>query len=112
MGYLEAAIRAGETEHTEPSLTPSRDAATLSARRDSMPRLFFTDSGATIAEITAEQLDFLNEVLVAEDPEDRDYYVNQDTLEMLEEEGCDPELLTRLKSALGDNEEMDIGWDD
>jgi hypothetical protein len=75
-----------------------------------MPKLFFTEGGASIGEITSEQLRFLKERLVEEDSTDRDYYVNRDTLEMLEAEGCDAALLARLKDALGDREEMDISW--
>jgi hypothetical protein len=77
-----------------------------------MPKLFFAEGGASIGEITTEQLQFLKERLVEEDSTDRDYYVNRDTLEMLEAEGCDGPLLARLKDALGDKEEMDIGWSD
>jgi len=75
-----------------------------------MPKLFIAESEALIGEITDEQMDFLKDVLVDEDDQDRDYYINKDTLEMLEDEGADPELLTLLKGALGDKEEMDIGW--
>ncbi len=75
-----------------------------------MPKLVFTEGKALIGEITAEQLQFLQELLVEEDSQDRDYYINRDTLDMLESEGCDPQLLARLKDALGDKEEMDVSW--
>lgn len=75
-----------------------------------MPKLVFTEGKAPIGEITAEQLQFLKELLVEEDSEDRDYYINRDTLEMLESAGCDEQLLARLKDALGDKEEMDVSW--
>jgi hypothetical protein len=75
-----------------------------------MPKLVFTEGKAPIGEITVEQLQFLQELLVEEDSQDRDYYINRDTLEMLESEGCDEQLLARLKDALGDKEEMDVSW--
>jgi processive 1,2-diacylglycerol beta-glucosyltransferase len=75
-----------------------------------MPRLL-KDSGDSIGEVSEEQLQFLTEHLVAEEEEDRDYYITKDTLEMLEEDGCDGALLTLLKNALGDNEDMDLRWE-
>jgi processive 1,2-diacylglycerol beta-glucosyltransferase len=75
-----------------------------------MPKLVFTEGKTLIGEITAEQLQFLQGLLVEEDSQDRDYYINRDTLDMLESEGCEEQLLARLKEALGDKEEMDVSW--
>jgi hypothetical protein len=75
-----------------------------------MPKLFFAESNKPIGEITQEQLEFLQDMLEEEGSDDRDYYINVDTLEMFEEEGADESLITLLKGALGDQEEMDIGW--
>ncbi len=75
-----------------------------------MPRLFFTESGQTITEISEAQLAFLTERLVGEDATDRDYYISKDTLEMLKDEGCEEDLLGRLTEALGEREDMDVSW--
>jgi processive 1,2-diacylglycerol beta-glucosyltransferase len=63
-----------------------------------------------LGQISEEQLQFLLDQLVEESVEDRDYYINRDTLEMFEEDGADPALLTVLRTALGEREEMEIEW--
>lgn len=68
------------------------------------------ETGAFIGEITEEELQFLFDELEEESPEDRDYYLNRDELEVLEEEGADEALLTMLRKALGDRDEMEIEW--
>jgi hypothetical protein len=76
-----------------------------------MPRLYFPDSGTTIGEISDEQLQFLIDQLEEESLDDQDYYINQDTIEMFRERGCDEELLALLESAIGDKEDIDIAWE-
>ena len=75
-----------------------------------MPKLFTTEDKKLICELTEEQLEFLREVLVDEDSQDREYFVDKDTLEMLKDEGCDAALLGALETALGDKEGIDVGW--
>jgi len=75
-----------------------------------MPKLYFLESNDLIGEISQEQLDFLIDHLEEEDSGDRDYFIDKDTLEMLEDSGAEPGLLTKLRDALGDEEEMDIRW--
>ena len=48
--------------------------------------------------------------LEEESLEDTDYYINPATLDMFEERGADAGLLTMLRNALGDREDMDIRW--
>ncbi len=76
-----------------------------------MPRLYFPDSDETIGEISAEQLQFLIDHLEEEHSKDQDYYINQATVEMFGEKGCDPELLALLRRAIGDKEDIDIAWE-
>jgi hypothetical protein len=76
-----------------------------------MPRLYFPDSGETIGEISGEQLQFLIDQLEEENLDDQDYYINQDTIEMFRERGCDAELLGLLEKAIGDQEDIDIAWE-
>jgi hypothetical protein len=75
-----------------------------------MPRLFAADDKRLICEISGEQLDFLQELLVEEDETDRDYFVDKDTLEMLKDEGCDPAVVDALEKAVGDGEGIEVGW--
>lgn len=76
-----------------------------------MPKLYDKHSGTLIGEITGEQLDFLNECLVEESDEDREYYLDGPVLEFLEEEGGDGALVAMLRKALGEREEMDLRWE-
>jgi hypothetical protein len=76
-----------------------------------MPRLIRIDTGDTIGDITDKQLAFLVEQLEEEHDEDEDYFVDRDTLELLSDNGADPELLALLEKAIGDDDSMDIAWE-
>ncbi|MBP6633872.1 MAG: hypothetical protein KBG28_31675 [Kofleriaceae bacterium] len=76
-----------------------------------MPKLLRLDKEAEIGEISKDQLAFLVEQLEEEHDEDRDYYIDKATLELLADNGCDPELLALLEKAIGDDDEMDIAWE-
>ncbi|HEY0189863.1 MAG TPA: hypothetical protein VGC42_01995 [Kofleriaceae bacterium] len=77
-----------------------------------MPRLTRIDTGDKIGKITKKQLAFLVEQLEEEHEEDEDYYIDRDTLELMSDNGIDPELLAMLEKALGDDDSMDVSWDD
>ncbi len=76
-----------------------------------MPRLVRLDTGIEIGQITDVQLAFLVEQLEEEHDEDQDYFVDRDTLEVLADNGIDPDLLAMLEKAIGDDESMDIVWE-
>jgi hypothetical protein len=76
-----------------------------------MPRLIRLDNGNEIGTITDQQLAFLVEQLEEEHDTDTDYYVDRDTLELLSDNGADPELLGMLEKAMGDDDSVDIAWE-
>jgi hypothetical protein len=76
-----------------------------------MPRLMRLDNGTEIGNITDKQLDFLVAQLEEEHEEDQDYFIDRDTLELLSDNGADPELLALLEKAIGDDDAMDIAWE-
>jgi hypothetical protein len=76
-----------------------------------MPRLFRLDTGDDIGTITDTQLAFLVEQLEEEHDDDKDYFVDRDTLELLSDNGADPELLALLEKGMGDDDEMNIAWE-
>lgn len=76
-----------------------------------MPRLIRLDTGDTIGDISDKQLAFLVEQLEEEHDEDEDYFIDRDTLDLLSDNGADPELLALLEKAIGDDDSMDIGWE-
>jgi hypothetical protein len=68
------------------------------------------ETGAFAGTITDAQLQFLIDQLEEEDSQDTDYYINQATIDMFEQEGADPQLLGTLRKALGKREDMEIQW--
>ncbi len=68
------------------------------------------ETGASIGDITEEQLQFLIDHLEEESEEDTDYYLNRATLNLLKEGGLDASLLKLLEEALGDREDLEIEW--
>lgn len=76
-----------------------------------MLRLVRIDNGEDIGEITSAQLGFLVEQLEEENEDDQDYFIDRDTLELLSDNGADPELIAMLEKAMGDDESMDIAWE-
>ena len=76
-----------------------------------MPKLIRLDTGDDIGTISDVQLKFLVEQLEEEHEEDQDYFIDRDTLELMADNGGDPELLAMLEKAIGDDDEMDIAWE-
>ena len=68
------------------------------------------ETGADLGTISEEQLQFLVDQLEEEFEEDRDYYINGTMLEVMEQNGADPELTTLLRRAIGDREGVEIQW--
>jgi hypothetical protein len=76
-----------------------------------MPRLIRLDTGDDIGTITDVQLKFLVDQLEEEHEEDQDYFIDRDTLELMADNGGDPELLAMLEKAIGDDDSMNIAWE-
>jgi hypothetical protein len=72
--------------------------------------LFEGDTGLKVGTLTRTQFEWLSSRLVLESPDDRDYWVDAATLEMLEQEGADAELLRVLRGALGTRDGVSIVW--
>ncbi|HEY4056880.1 MAG TPA: hypothetical protein VGM39_09730 [Kofleriaceae bacterium] len=77
-----------------------------------MPKLTRIDTDDDIGTINDKQLKFLQEQLQEDREADEDHIViDQDTLELLSDNGADPELLSILEKGLGDDEQMDVAWE-
>jgi processive 1,2-diacylglycerol beta-glucosyltransferase len=85
--------------------------AACTGQHSGMPRLVRLDTGVEIGDISDQQLAFLVEQLEEENDEDKDYFVDKETLELLADNGCDPELLAMLEKAIGQDDAMDIVWE-
>ena len=75
-----------------------------------MIRLHDAERNTPIGTITEDQLQFLVDELEEESAEDRDYYISADTIDMLEEDGADSQLVSLLRTALAGREGMDVRW--
>jgi hypothetical protein len=73
-------------------------------------RLHDKDTGAALGMISEQQFQLLVDQLEEEAGDDQDYYVNEATLDMLEEAGADEGLLLLLRNALSGRTEMEIRW--
>ncbi len=73
-------------------------------------RLYNKDTNALLGEITPEQLKTLVDLLEEESEDDRDYYVDRDTLDVLAEEGADEKLLGIIRPHVGEDEGIEIEW--
>ena len=68
------------------------------------------DTGAFIGTITEDNLQFLIDQLEEESDEDQDYYLNEATLDIFEENEADKALVSLLRGALKGRTEMEIRW--
>lgn len=75
-----------------------------------MVKLYDKASGAEIGTVSEEQLRILFDQLEEESANDDDYYINRETVYMLEQEGADAGLIGLLRQAMGDRDDMDIRW--
>jgi hypothetical protein len=67
---------------------------------------------AQVGEISEDQLDFLIDNLEEEWPDDRDYFISRQMLDMLKQRGADAGLVRMLEDALIGRDEVDILWVD
>jgi len=75
-----------------------------------MITLFDAETNQPVGQISEAQLSFLMNQLEEESTTDRDYYISQDEVDILEEAGADAALLAVLRSALAGREEMEIRY--
>ena len=75
-----------------------------------MIKIYDSANGAWLGTIDEKQLQFLIDQLEEESSQDQDYYINEATLEMFQDAGADPALITMLRAALKGRTEMEIRW--
>lgn len=75
-----------------------------------MIKVYDTSDNALLGEISEAQLQFMIDQLEEESARDQDYYINLPTLDLFAQRGADAELLTFLRNALGEREDMEIRW--
>lgn len=75
-----------------------------------MRKLYDTETDKFIGTVSDEEFQFLVDQLEEESPDDTDYYVNRETLDLLTQAGVSAHLLVVLQHALGEREEMEVRW--
>ncbi len=75
-----------------------------------MVRLYDKKNSVLLGKISDEQFQILSDQLEEGSPADDDYYINQVALEMIQQAGGDANLMTLLRNALGDQEDVEIRW--
>ena len=94
-----------------PEAPPPPAAAPGPRSTDPRPyRLTECGSGAIIGDITERQLACLRDQLEEESSTDRDYYIDEATVEVLEGAGADAELTALLRRAIGSRGGVEIEW--
>jgi hypothetical protein len=68
------------------------------------------ETGADLGTITEEQLQTLVDALEEEFEEDRDYYINPETVDLIDQNGGDPALVNLLRRAIGNRQGVEIEW--
>jgi len=76
-----------------------------------MIQLFEAEQGKLIGAIDEAQLQSLVDSLEEESSADQDYYITSATIDLIEEDGADAELVRMLRDALAGREGMDIRWE-
>jgi hypothetical protein len=75
-----------------------------------MIQLYEAEAANPIGEISEAQLQRLLDSLEEESSHDQDYYITSETIDLLEEDGADADLVRILRDALSGREGMDIRW--
>lgn len=75
-----------------------------------MPNLYNKQSGALLGQISDADVQCLVDVLEEEDSQDKDYFVDLDTVDILENNGASESLLKILRTAIGATEGVEVRW--
>jgi len=68
------------------------------------------DTDKSLGQISEKQLQYLIDHLEEEWLEDQDYAITPLLLQVFEEQGADPALVSLLRDALGGRDEIEIVW--
>ena len=68
------------------------------------------ETGSWLGTLSEDNLQFLIDQLEEESGEDQDYYINETTIDLFEEDGADKDLVFLLRGALNGRTEMEIRW--
>jgi hypothetical protein len=75
-----------------------------------MPRLLLKDGNRDLGAISDADVKVLIDELEEEDMADTDYFIDGDTVDILEASGASKELVKMLLTAIGDSDGVDVRW--
>jgi len=75
-----------------------------------MPSLYNKKTNALLGAVSDADVQCLIDVLEEEDRKDVDYFVDLDTVDILEDNGASATLVQMLRAAIGASEGVDIRW--
>jgi hypothetical protein len=76
-----------------------------------MPKLYNKKTGALLGEISESDVECLVDVLEEEDSKDVDYFIDDATVDILEDNAASPELVDLLRAAIGASDGIDVRWE-
>lgn len=68
------------------------------------------ETGEQLGTVADSDLQVLVDALEEESRSDTDYYINEETIELLADQGASEQLLALLRRALGTSEGVEIQW--
>lgn len=74
-------------------------------------RITDKSNGALLGHLSAEEFQLLADQLEEESSSDTDYFINADTVDMLEAAGGSAALVGMLRTAVGTSDGIDIAWE-
>ncbi|MDR2215937.1 MAG: hypothetical protein LBE59_08870 [Nevskiaceae bacterium] len=76
-----------------------------------MPKLYNHQTGALLGQITDDDVRSLVDQLEEEDSRDVDYFVDANTIDLLEQAGASATLLALLRKAVGNSEGLEVRYE-
>jgi hypothetical protein len=76
-----------------------------------MPKIYNKNTGAALGEVSESDVQCLIDVLEEEDTKDVDYFIDLDTVDILENNGASEALAELLRTAIGSSAGVDIRWE-
>jgi len=77
-----------------------------------MPKLYDKQSGALLGIVSDDDIESMIDQLEEEDSVDEDYFIDADTIDLLEEGGASETLVSMLRNAVGDSEGIEIRYEE
>ena len=72
--------------------------------------LYNNETNTLLGSITESELQLLMDALEEESAEDHDYYINQDTIDVIADGRASDHLLQLLRAALGTSDGVEVRW--